>query len=191
MKIDTVEKFLIEIVVPMFPGSSVENSNFVPYNKTSETVVYDHAPTRLRVRQNAVAKEFFAITRLQSWDNAEKLLVKKLLSVFDHTKTTAAPLLNQLEDYVVRKAIAQTVARGAQAETLEAVLEILSAWASQTYEGERVSSGIVVSAALTPTASKLSLLELMKEDFGKVLSDGVDSWWRVDQKRGRNSVQSL
>jgi hypothetical protein len=183
MKIDTVEKFLIEIVVPMFPGSSVENSNFVPYNKTSETVVYDHAPTRLRVRQNAVAKEFFAITRLQSWDNAEKLLVKKLLSVFDHTKTTAAPLLNQLEDYVVRKAIAQTVARGAQAETLEAVLEILSAWASQT--------GIVVSAALTPTASKLSLLELMKEDFGKVLSDGVDSWWRVDQKRGRNSVQSL
>ena len=164
----------------MFPGSWVEKSDFVPFNKTTETVVYDHAPTRLRVRQNTTAKDFFAITRLQSWDGAEKLLVKKLLSVFDRTKSTAAPLLNQLEDYVVRNAIAQTVAVGQQAGTLETVLETLSAWASQTYEGERVSSGIVITSAPASGVVKVSLLELMKEDFGKILSDGVDSWWRVD-----------
>lgn len=180
MKIETLENFLTEIVVPMFPGSSLEKSNFVPKKATTATVAYDHAPTKLRVRQNSTAKNFFPITRLQSWEDTEKRLVKKLLAVFGQTQSTAAALLNQLEDYVTRIAIAQTVATGKQAETLESILETLSAWASQTYEGERVSSGILVTSAVGSGTAKLSLLDLMKEDFGKVLSDGVDSWWQVD-----------
>ena len=182
MKIEKLGSFLTEIVAPMFPGSTVEKSNFVPQNRTTETVVYDHAPTRLRVRQNSIATEFFALVRVQSWDNAEKHLVRKLLAVFDQTKSTAPTFLNQLEDFVVRRAIAQTVGVDKQAETLEAILETLAAWASQTYEGERVSAGILIAATPASTGTaKFSLLELMKEDFGKVLSDGVDSWWRVDE----------
>lgn len=180
MKIETMEGFLKEIVAPMFPGSAIEKSNFVPFNKSKEAVVYEHAPTRLRVRQNSNGTEYFAVTRLQAWEKAEKHLVEELLSVFDQTTAAAAPLLSQLEDYVVRRAIARTVAGGQQATTLEAVLEVLSAWASQTYEGERVSSGIVIASTPAPAGVNPSLLELMQEDFGKVLSDGVDSWWRVN-----------
>jgi len=122
VKIETLESFLTEIVVPMFPGASIKKSNFVPFNRTTEIVVYDHAPTRLRVRQNASTKEFFTITRLQAWVNTEKHLVKKLISVFDQTISTAAPLLNQLEDYL---SLASQAAENAVAVALNRNGEIL------------------------------------------------------------------
>ena len=144
MKIETLDHFLRAVVAPMFPGSEPEKSQFTPKRPRTEMVVYDRAPTKLRVRQNPQAAEFFTLTRLQKWDGSEMRLIETLLRVYDDAKSKASTLLNQLEDFIVRRAVARTVASNQQADTVEMILETFSGWSSQTYEGARVSSGIVV-----------------------------------------------
>lgn len=144
MKIGTLDHFLRTVVAPMFPGAELETSQFKPVKPRTETVVYDHAPTKLRVRQNSSATEYFTLKRLQKWDRAKMDLVETLLKVCDETKSQASPLLSQLEDFIVRRSVARTVASNRQSDTIGSIIETFAGWSSQTYEGERVSSGIVV-----------------------------------------------
>ena len=181
MKTDTLESFLKRIVVPMFPGAEVEISNFA-LQKNSRKTVASETPTRLHVRQNSHSGEYFSLTLRQGWDEPDKLLIEALLLGFDGIVEKAPAFLGQLEDFIVRRAIAKTVANNfeKQANTVESILDVFSQWSSQTYEGERVASGILINRNVSPNPSDLSFLEVMQEDFAKVLSDGVDSWWRVD-----------
>jgi hypothetical protein len=178
MSIETFQGFLEEIVAPMFPGATLEQSQFAPKVRLLTTVVSE-SPTLLRLRQNTSTKDYYSLKRLQRWRVAEKKLVKKLISSYE-TTSNAGRLLPHLEGYIVRKAIAEAIGINPKAQSLELVLEILSKWSSQTYEGERVSFGILIDPSVEAPVGTLSLFDMMAEDFSKVLSDGVDSWWKVD-----------
>jgi hypothetical protein len=55
----------------------------------------------------------------------------------------------------------------------------MSNWATQTYEGERVSSGCIVTTSHLTGSRRLDMRLLIQQDFAKNLTDGVDSWWRI------------
>lgn len=166
----------------MLPGTKVSKSDFIPFNKTMTVAVYE-SPTTLRIREHSAVSEFFTLNRNQGFSRIERRLVEQTIKAFVDVSLEAKRLAEHLEDYAARIAVAKTMAWGReqQAKTIAAVLEVFTNWSTQTYEGERVSAGVLIDPLLTqPNSETLCFFNLSKDDFFKALTDGVNSWWNID-----------
>jgi hypothetical protein len=179
----TFKKFISEVIKPMFPGlEEPTKDSSQNWRAGSELVVGTPGMQALRVRSIAANSQIYRLSRKQIFDSSERALIKNLILAYDEAKKSADTYLKHLEDLVTRTAIAKSVCDGTpeQEETVADILELFSNWATQTYEGERVSSGVVIKPTSHGSdAADISFLELASEDFSKALSDGVDSWWMI------------
>jgi hypothetical protein len=135
----------------------------------------------LRLRESANLETFTELSRAQPFESSERQLVENLIRCYVDIKSRAGGLLPELEGTIIARAIAQTIAPAelAQQQLISHAIETFGSWASQTYEGQRVSSGCVVTSSPQVSAPPLSAIALFREDFAKNLSDGVDSWWLI------------
>ena len=164
-----------------------------PQRKVSSLVTFASGANRLRVREGVVEPVFLQLSRAQPFTSDEKDLVENLVRAFADVRSEAEAYLSQLQGSIIRKAIAKGVApdRPGQQRMIATVLETMSNWATQTYEGERVSSGCIVTTSHFAANERLEVSQLLREDFAKNLTDGVDSWWRIAAVGGikrRNEV---
>src|ERR1017187_5649745 len=145
MNIKNFAQFLTQVVAPMFPGALVSKAGKLE-RKTSSLVVYLPGATALRVKGSPSAAQTYEITRKQAFDESEKRLAKSLVQSYYEVKKHAKEYVDELGDYIVRRAIARSVAPSNQKQqaTIAALLEKLTEWSAQTYEGDRVSAGILV-----------------------------------------------
>ena len=178
----TFREFLDDVLLPMFPGVEIIGDGWHPQRQVQSLVTFAPGANRLRIRENIAEPVFLELARAQSFDSLEKDLVENLVRAFAEVKSEAEPFLSQLEEAIIRKAIAKTVApgRATQQRIIAKILATMSSWATQTYEGERVSSGCIVTTSHLPVATaRVATDQLFREDFAKTLTDGVDTWWRI------------
>jgi hypothetical protein len=178
----TFRGFLDDVLLPMFPGVEILDVPWQPQNITSSLVTFAPGANRLRVRENMSEPVFLELSRAQPFDSAEKALVENLVRAYADVKSQAGTFLSQLEEAIIRQGIAKSIAGGrpAQQRIISTVLETFLNWATQTYEGERVSSGCLITTSLVIVSRhRTELTPLFQEDFAKNLTDGVDSWWRI------------
>jgi hypothetical protein len=163
----------------MFPGTAVEESHFQPARASQTIIAFINGGVRLRLRETTASNDWFELARRQPFDSADKKLVHDLISVYTDVKNAAGNYLGELEDTIARTVVAKNLAAGnlLQQQTVSAILAIFSNWATQTYEGSRVSCGILVTTDNILSDAGFIFEKLAKEEFAKALSDGVDSWW--------------
>ncbi len=188
----TFRDFLNDVLIPMFPGVEILDEPWQARRRVNSLVTFAPGANRLRVRESTDEQVFFELSRAQAFDSAEKNLVENIVRAFANVKAEAEPFLDQLEEAIIRQAIAKSVAGGRtmQQGIISMVLETYSNWATQTYEGERVSSGCLVTATLSVESSRIKPGELFREDFAKNLTDGVDSWWRIPSLGGVSGFET-
>ncbi len=187
------EEFIQRILKPMLPGTEITVSDHKPFNKVTTVAVYV-SPTVLRVRSDSASQTFYTLSRSHGFDRTERRLVEQLIRAFGTIKSRAGQLADHLEDYAARLAVAKTLAWGRerQAQTIASVLEIFTTWSGQTYEGERVSAGLIVGAESSRReGTRTNILGISKEDFFKSLTNGVDCWWRTDAAGGLEGIASI
>jgi DNA integrity scanning protein DisA with diadenylate cyclase activity len=186
----TFRQFLDDVLLPMFPGVEIGDDELHPERRIKSLVSFAPGANAIRVREN-IGDAFLELARAQSFESFEKDLIENLVRAFIDVKSEAEGFLVELEDEIIRKAIAKTVApdRESQQRVIAKILTTLSNWAAQTYEGERVSSGFVVTTSHFADP-RLETSSLFQEDFAKGLTDGVDSWWRVAAIGGIRRVES-
>jgi hypothetical protein len=177
----TFREFLDDVLVPMFPGVEILDAPWQPQRKVSSLVTFAPGANRLRVRESIDEPVFLELSRAQAFDSDEKDLIENLVRAFADVRSEAEAYLSQLQGAIIRKAIAKSVAPGrpTQQRMIATILETMSSWATQTYEGERVSSGYIVTTSHFGASERLDPHQLLREDFAKNLTDGVDSWWRI------------
>jgi len=178
----TFREFLDDVLLPMFPGVEVVDEAWHSQRRLQSLVSFAPGANRIRVRENIVEPAFLELSRAQAFTTSEKDFIENLVRAFAAVKSEAETFLSQLRDEIIRKAIAKTVAPGrlTQQRAIAKVLTSLSNWATQTYEGERVSSGFLVTTShFVGGTPHLETDSLLKHDFAKSLTDGVDSWWRI------------
>lgn len=189
----TFRQFLDDVLLPMFPGVEIGEDEWHPQRNIQSLVSFLPGANSIRVREDVAQATFLELSRSESFDSAEKDLIENLVRAFADVKSEAEPFLAELEDEIVRKAIAKTVAPGrpSQQRMIAKILASFSNWATQTYEGERVSSGCVVTTShFISGESRLEIDSLSREDFAKGLTDGVDSWWRIASIGGVRCFES-
>jgi hypothetical protein len=175
-----LQNFLKTTVAPLFTGATVAPSSFTPKYGKGKLVACDGQLTQLRIRETTSSKELVSLDRSQPWRPDERRLIEHLVYHFHLVSNQAGPFTGRLEDFIVTRAIAKFLASGWQGETLGDVLDLYSEWSSQTYEGTRVSAGVVLERDSKESSAAVRLRSIAPHDFAKALSDGVDTWWRVD-----------
>jgi hypothetical protein len=178
----TFREFLDSVLVPMFPGAQILDDLWEPQNQIASLVAVVPGGTRLRIRQDTQQASFYELSRPQPFDPTERDFVENLVIAFAKARAQAEAYIGQLQHAILRDAIAKTVAPGryTQQRVIGKVIAKFSNWATQTYEGDRVSSGCLITTSHLPAdASNVSVDRLLSEDFAKSLTDGVDSWWRM------------
>jgi hypothetical protein len=178
----TFREFIDELVLPMFPGVEIIDAGWQPQRNIQTLVTFAPGANRIRIRENTQQPTFLELSRPQAFDSVEKDFLEALVRAFAEVKSEAEAFLPQLKESIIRKAIAKTVAPGRpyQQRVVTKVLGTMAGWATQTYEGERVSSGCVVTTSHFVAGNpRLATESLLREDFSKSLTDGVDSWWRI------------
>lgn len=185
--------FFTNVLAPMFPGAEILEERWEPQNRVSSLVTFASGATRLRVRENANEPAFLQLSRAQPFEGEEKDFVEILVRTFAAAKAEAGEFLPQLQEIIIREAIAKSVApgRSTQQQTVAKVLGIYSNWATQTYEGQRVSCGsLITTSHLVSESERLKTESLLAEEFAKALTDGVDTWWRIAAVGGVISFES-
>lgn len=165
-------------LVPMFPGSCLHKT---PISSDTKEIV-----VREEKRDNSLL-----IWPDPKWPNCFRLLRTthpfeeddvKLATQFtralrEKLVASGQPFFRYLIDKCSQDAVAWSAQNRAMGDDLlPTILTMLKKWASETYEGQRISVAIGVDPAPDPSRiSNLHLLEIVEQNFAKVLSNGLDT----------------
>ena len=182
MQIQEFSDFLTNMVSPLLAGATVSPPSRRQQRTARSLAAFSVGRIELKVRESSAAEMEYTLSRTQEFDDSEKQLVESLVMTYTEAKEAAGSLIEHLVDYILARAIARAVAPNVlpQQETIVKVLSKFSDWSAQTYEGTRVSCGVIVHAMSQGGQDDLTFDEVMGEDFSKALSDGVETWWGID-----------
>src|ERR1700730_14422964 len=107
----TFRQFLDRVVLPMFPGVEMDDNTWSPQRNIRSLVSVVPGANRIRVREN-IKQPFRELFRAQAFEPGERDFIENLVVAFAEVKKEAEAFLTELEDEIVRKAIAKSVAPG-------------------------------------------------------------------------------
>jgi hypothetical protein len=156
----------------MLPGARVALARELSGKFKHKTVAFTSGGS-ISVRPTKTAKYELSIRRKQKFVPSEHALVESFVSsVRDVSGAVGSPF----EAEVLRALPLRVVARaagGRNARTLLGILEQLTEWASDHYEGRDIAASIGVDP--TAESSGVTLESLWKEPFAPVFSNGLDT----------------
>lgn len=163
-------------LAPMFPGSTLDESPIAC--DASSPMIAAEGSGKLLVRPDPIWPYYLRLRRshpfqVEDINIAEQFvraLVEKLVvsdqPFFDH-------LVAQCPQDVVAWA---TQHRSMDDTLLPTIIEALQRWASQTYEGARISVAIGVDCSPPPSSiSTIHFLDIINREYAKVISNGMDT----------------
>ena len=169
-------EMLLENLVPMLAGSELDPSP-VPC-KDAAPLVVQPTNSELLLRPDSVWKQQLRLRRAQPFEAGDVRIADKFLRALREKLVAAGqPFFSYLIDKCPQDVVALTMQHRSMDDALfPTILTLLQKWASETYEGSRISAAIAVDPA--PTAARISsihLLDVVRHDYAKVLSNGMDS----------------
>ncbi len=169
-------EILISHLVPMFAGSELDSSP-IPCDIDGDMVVSE-AHGSLLVRTDSVWPHHFRLRRTHPFDESDIRIVTQFVRALGE-KLVASE--HSFFGYLIDKCPQDVVSWSMQHRTMDdsllpTIITTLQKWASQTYEGGRISVSIGVDCAPKPSRiSSVHLQDVVGRDYAKVLSNGIDT----------------
>jgi hypothetical protein len=169
-------EMLLSYLVPMFAGSELEPSP-IPCDIDAAMVVTE-ADGILLVRTDSVWPYCFRLRRTHPFDESDVRIARQFVRALGE-KLVASE--QPFFEYLIDKCPQDVVAWSMQHRTMDdallpTIITTLQKWASQTYEGGRISVSIGVDCAPEPSRiSSVHLHDVVSRDYAKVLSNGMDT----------------
>lgn len=163
-------------LVPMLAGCELEPAP-LPCDLAEDMVVLAAAGDLL-IRPDPVWPRCFRLRRRHPFDADDIKLAEQFVRALGEKLAAAAESFFR---YLVEKCPEEVVASSVQHRAIDdallpGVIGALRRWASQTYEGARISVAIGVNPRPEPARiSSTHLNQLLEQDFAKVLSNGMDT----------------
>ncbi|MBC7926403.1 MAG: hypothetical protein H7039_12165 [Bryobacteraceae bacterium] len=163
-------------MVPMFAGSELQLSQI---SDPSKNIVLLEGANSLLIWPDPKWPNCFRLLRTtHPFESDDVKIATQFVRAFrEKLGASGEPFFHYLVDKCSQDAVAWSVQhRTVGDDLLPTILTMLRKWASETYEGQRISVAIGVDPS--PQASRISNLHLeqiIDQDFAKVLSNGLDT----------------
>lgn len=167
---------LVTNLVPMLAGSELDPSP-VPCEDAAPPVLQPKN-SELLLRPDSVWQHQLRLRRVQPFEAGDIRIADKFLRALrEKLVASEQPFFGYLIDKCPQDVVASSMQHKSMDDALlPTILTLLQKWASETYEGSRISAAIAVDPA--PAAARIStvhLQDIVKHDYAKVLTNGMDS----------------
>lgn len=163
-------------LVPMFPGAELQET---PISDDTKYYVLKERACSLLIWPDSEWSNCFRLRRKTSpfEDDDVRIAMQFTRALREKLVTSEQPFFPYLLEKCSQDAVAWSVQHKAVGDDLlPAILAMLRKWASETYEGQRISVALGVDPSPDPSRiSNLHLEEIVEQDFAKVLSNGLDT----------------
>lgn len=192
---DVFEKIVDDYIVPLFPGASralhervkSKGHELASLGRNDHLRLYPQFDSTYRV----------VLARSQYFDTDDVRLARIFLEALlnAHKKVDLSDLgkpdAKDALDYLPRRAVARAIARGNEVreKTVAFMIDALTRWAEQTYEGSRIVASFGIDGFANGTSSHIT--DIHSEDFIKVLSNGFDTLLTVTDCGRVSSLEPL
>jgi hypothetical protein len=169
-------EILSKHVVPLLPGSDLSK---YPLRSKNTEVVHQEKANSILISPDPKWKNCFRLVRAtHPFDADDVNIVKQFTTALrEKLPTSGQPFFQYLVDRCSQDAVAWSVQQKIFGDDLlPSILALFQKWASETYEGQRISVALGIDPK--PDASRISnlhLQEIINQDFSKVLSNGMDT----------------
>lgn len=195
MEKETFYKYVENMILPMFTGSSIGGE--VESNTRDSEVALGHGGTVL-IKPSKNDEYRLVLKRNISFKTSEVALLKSIIAEIAEVSgigTLDDSYMTRLNMTAIEKAICESISEVA-GKTLLNILMHLETFANRTYEGKRVTFGIIINEKLdcANPVSNLSYETMFTHDFFAVLSNGVQSCVEFDKNGfylGHMSLEKL
>jgi hypothetical protein len=163
-------------LVPMFAGSKLEPAP-IPCDIKADMVLPERGGNLL-IRLDPKWPHCFRLRRIHPFKPDDRTIATQFVRAFCEKLVAAEePFFNYLVDMCPQDVVAWSVKHTLMDDALvPAIITALQDWASQTYEGARISATIGVNPFPEPSRiSTIHLSQLIDQDYAKVLSNGLDT----------------
>lgn len=167
---------LQEHLLPMLPGADLASS---PITQVYANPVIRESANSLLLFPDPAQRHCFRLTRnTYPLDDGDFVLTKHFVkAIHEKLVATGFPFFRLLVERCAHDAVAAAVQhKGVDDDLIPIILSLYNKWASETYEGHRISVAIGIDPKPDPwRISNLHLKEIVTDDFTKVLSNGIDT----------------
>lgn len=148
----------------------------IPYaDRMHQHVTFGTNQNELKIR--ADQDYFFIIRRSQPFSKFEKSIVYSIIKNAELFETVDIDTQKYLNNISTSRVISLSLLEnlgGKKCEIISRIIETLEQWASQTYEGNRITCAIGVDL-FNESHKGIQFSEFVTTDFSKVISNGIDT----------------
>lgn len=168
-----------KLILPLFTGSFISGEE-ISTSRDSEVAYGDK--NSVLIKPDKAAEYRLVVNRIQPFKSVEVNLLKSIISEFagiSDIDIADENYISVLQSHAIEKAICTTLAEDEETtSTLLGLINEIDKWASRTYEGRKVSFGIIInqSTEAVSVGTKIHFTEIMEQDFFALLSDGMHSY---------------
>jgi len=170
-----------EIIVPLFTGSKILADDF-PSNKSESKVALLDGSRCIRIKVDKADDYRVGIFREQPFSNDDKSIISAIIEEFSGYQDIPNKYKKEILVLYVENAIAKFLSgKNEDSDTIIQIIRELRKWAGRMYEGRDVSFGIELIASENELEVKENILDSLDQDFFALLSDGIDSFIKIDK----------
>ncbi len=182
MKKEEFYKIVEKLILPLFTGSFVSGEE-VSSSRDNE-IAYGKQNSLL-IKPNKAEEYRLVLKRGQPFKNLEVNLLKSILKEINDISELSIEdenYISNLQSYALEKAICSSISDEKTSSTLIGIVNELAKWASRTYEGKKVTLGLIINEAVSSEAEALHYSNIFNKDFFALLSDGKQSFVEFDKE---------
>lgn len=183
ISIDNFKEFVKDLIFPFFTGLSIYDGKLpVPKNNKEKlaTTYKDKGDTFLRLMPEKDAEYTITIQRSQKFNTSEIELIRNLLKYAKEYNLYEVDYKKELIDFIHNKSVAETLSNTA-AESILKIINIFTSLSQETYEGHHISYAVAISEKSNGD-HEIGFEDIIKEDFGKILTNSIDSLLCLDKE---------
>ncbi len=167
-----------KLILPLFTGSYISGEE-VSSSRDNEVAYGKH--NSLLIKPNKTEEYRLVLRRGQPFKTFELNLLKAIVSEMNdiaELNISDDNYVKKLQAYAIEKAICSSICEDDISSTLIGVVNELSKWASRTYEGKKVTLGLIINETSSVGGGEgaLHYNEIFSKDFFSLLSDGKQSF---------------
>jgi len=170
-------------LLPMLPGAVLDPNDGTGVKQMQKYASVGTGAVRIKIRAEVPSKHYLSLHRSQKFLEADLAIADAFAKEF-HRVSESGLAEGDYRDALVagipQRVVVRIVAAAASldpsaVEVLGDQIELLRSWASQTYEGQSIASGLGLDA--TQTGRDSSFANFANVPAAKVVGDGVNSFY--------------
>ena len=173
-----------KLILPLFTGSCIDGEE---ESTSRDSEVAYGKKNSLLIKPSKVDEYRLILKRGQPFQTFEINLLKSIfaeLNKITQIEWEDDSYVQVLQENAIEKAICESICEFGSANVMFGILNELEKWAVRTYEGRKISIGIILNLShdISDREEVLNYSEIMNKEFFALLSDGIDSYVEFDKK---------